>query len=206
MDKHEISLLSTTDAHNINVPLNRQDSATLIHQTRGVVRIYLVIVNIGKFQNVRAMVNTAVAFGCNEILLVGQAKNSERLIKQTNSSHDHDHDDNISKCLRQFCKWKNCVEYLQLKKIFLIGVEIDETSQPLNDEYFDNHVPRSDDIGILLGNEGQGILPKYMKECSALIRIPQYGAGTASLNVNVATTIVLHRFNLWKQRKQKLRA
>jgi tRNA G18 (ribose-2'-O)-methylase SpoU len=73
----------------------------------------------------------------------------------------------------------------------------------LNDEYFENHFPSDEsDIGILMGNEGQGILPKFLKECSALIRIPQYGVGTASLNVNVATNIVLHRFSMWKRINQ----
>jgi tRNA G18 (ribose-2'-O)-methylase SpoU len=81
-----------------------------------------------------------------------------------------------------------------------MGVKIDETSKLLNDEYFEKHFPSDEtDIGILMGNEGQGILPKFLKECSALIRIPQYGVGTASLNVNVATNIVLHRFSMWKR-------
>jgi tRNA G18 (ribose-2'-O)-methylase SpoU len=187
---------STTDAHETQVPFNPQDKPTLLHQSNGVVRLYLVIVNIGKFQNVRAMVHAAIAFGCTEILLVGQAKNSERLLERASDGHDA----TICKRLRQFINWKDCMDYIQSKKIYVIGVEIDKQSQLLDDEYFEKHVPPSDDIGILLGNEGQGILPKYLKECSALIRIPQYGAGTASLNVNVATNIILHRFSLWKRR------
>jgi tRNA G18 (ribose-2'-O)-methylase SpoU len=205
MDKHEASIMLTKDANDIHVPLNPQDSTTLIHQSGGAFRLYLVIANIGKFQNVRAMVNAAIAFGCTEILLVGQVKNAERLLERASCGHDDhdDHEDGMSKLLRQFGNWKTCVDYMQSKKIYLIGVEIDETSQPLNDEYFDKQAPRCDDVGILLGNEGQGILPKYLKECSALIRIPQYGAGTASLNVNVATSIVLHRFNLWQTKREQ---
>lgn len=37
----------------------------------------------------------------------------------------------------------------------------------------------------------------YSLECHQIIRIPQYGSGTASLNVNVACNIVLYKFQYW---------
>jgi tRNA G18 (ribose-2'-O)-methylase SpoU len=51
-----------------------------------------------------------------------------------------------------------------------------------------------------MGNEGQGIQPAHLKNCDSLIRIPQYGVGTASMNVNVATNIILYRFQNWKRK------
>ena len=36
-----------------------------------------------------------------------------------------------------------------------------------------------------------------MQLCDAFVYIQQYGAGTASLNVSVAASIVLHHFALW---------
>lgn len=161
-------------------------------------QLYLVIVNIGKFQNVWAMVHGGMAMGCTEILLVGQAKNAQRLLERAGN------DAILQKVLRRFDKWNDCVAYMKnVKKIHLIGVEIDARSQPFNDEYFEKHVPYSaaaaESLGILLGNEGQGILPKFLKVCDSLIRIPQYGCGTASLNVNVACSIVLYRFGVWRQ-------
>jgi hypothetical protein len=36
-----------------------------------------------------------------------------------------------------------------------------------------------------------------MRLCDAFVYIPQYGAGTASLNVTVAASIILHHFALW---------
>jgi hypothetical protein len=33
--------------------------------------------------------------------------------------------------------------------------------------------------------------------CDAFVYIPQYGAGTASLNVTVAASIILHNFAVW---------
>ena len=162
-------------------------------------RFYLVIVNIQKLANVRALIMTAAAFGCHQVLLVGQDKNSQK--------------DSFMKPLetakiqwRRFAKWKECVDYLQEKSIFLIGVEIDETSQVLDEDYFEknNKSLRADDIAILMGNEGQGIHPKHLQECQALVRIPQYGVGTASLNVNVAASIVLYKFHQWKRRRTML--
>jgi tRNA G18 (ribose-2'-O)-methylase SpoU len=92
------------------------------------------------------------------------------------------------------------MEYIEGKNIYVIGVEIDETSKALNDEYFEHHFPsEQEDIALLMGNEANGILPKFQQVCSSLIRIPQYGDGTASLNVNVAASIVLHQFSTWKQ-------
>ncbi|KAG7336893.1 RNA methyltransferase, TrmH family, group 3 [Nitzschia inconspicua] len=158
-------------------------------------RLYLVIVNIGKFQNVWSMVHAGIAFGCTKILVVGQANNYQRLLERAGG--------NIPE-LQRFDSWKECVEFMHSKNIHLIGVEIDECSKLFNDEYFEKYVPQTnDDIGILLGNEGQGILPKFQKECHSLIRIPQFGSGTASLNVNVACNIVLHRFSIWKQERPK---
>ena len=40
---------------------------------------------------------------------------------------------------------------------------------------------------------------KQKSICDGFIYIPQYGTGTASLNVNVATGIVLHQFTLWSE-------
>jgi tRNA G18 (ribose-2'-O)-methylase SpoU len=179
------------------------NATTLPHlsfEQQGPPRLYLVIVNIGKFQNVWNMVQGGLAFGCTEIFLVGQAKNSQRLLQRAGGGGDG------IPTLRKFGNWKACVAHMQTESILLIGVEIDERGQTFNDEYFQIHSPFQDhdNLGILLGNEGQGILPKFLKDCSSLIRIPQYGSGTASLNVNVACSIVLHRFSVWKQ--QRIRA
>ena len=49
----------------------------------------------------------------------------------------------------------------------------------------------------MLGNEGQGLSPKQISLCDSFVYIPQHGCGTASLNVAVACSIVLHHFALW---------
>ena len=45
--------------------------------------------------------------------------------------------------------------------------------------------------------QGQGLSPRQMRNCDAFIYIPQDGPGTASLNVAVAASIVLHHYALW---------
>lgn len=150
-----------------------------------------------------------VAFGCSDILMVGQEKNSQRKDMFPAPFQRAISEGKIA--LHRFAKWKECFLYMEKQAVFLIGVEIDEKSRLLNDGYFEQNLPAGtqydcigkNNIGILLGNEGQGIHPAHLKNCNALIRIPQYGVGTASMNVNVATNIVLYRFQNWKRTIQR---
>ena len=45
--------------------------------------------------------------------------------------------------------------------------------------------------------QGTGLSADELAACDALVYIPQHGAGTASLNVAVAASIVLHHFAVW---------
>ena len=45
--------------------------------------------------------------------------------------------------------------------------------------------------------QGTGLSEKQASLCDAFVYIPQYGAGTASLNVTVAASIVLQHFAVW---------
>jgi tRNA G18 (ribose-2'-O)-methylase SpoU len=53
-------------------------------------------------------------------------------------------------------------------------------------------------------SSGSGLSPKQKLACQSFIFIPQYGTGTGSLNVNVATSIVLNSFSLWHSKQQQL--
>ncbi|PQM34013.1 uncharacterized protein Pyn_32402 [Prunus yedoensis var. nudiflora] len=50
---------------------------------------------------------------------------------------------------------------------------------------------------FFFGNEGTGLSAKELEICDFFVYIPQYGSGTASLNVTVAASIVLHQFGVW---------
>ncbi|KAH7436575.1 hypothetical protein KP509_05G026400 [Ceratopteris richardii] len=57
--------------------------------------------------------------------------------------------------------------------------------------------PFTQSSAFLLGNEGTGLSKKEMDICDSFVYIAQYGSGTASLNVTVAASIVLHHFAVW---------
>jgi tRNA G18 (ribose-2'-O)-methylase SpoU len=152
-------------------------------------KLHLVICNICKATNVRSLLLSACAFGCHSVLVVGQNRNFGELPAPVQ------HQVNQGRLiLERFDKWKDCVEHLSSRKIRLIGVEIDSTSVSLDEDYFQKQ-PLDSDTALIMGNEGEGIHLKQMKDCDAFVRIPQYGVGTASFNVTVACSLVLHRYH-----------
>jgi hypothetical protein len=50
---------------------------------------------------------------------------------------------------------------------------------------------------FIAGNEGFGLPAEHQALCDHFVYIPQYSEGTASLNVTVATSIVMHHFAVW---------
>lgn len=70
-------------------------------------------------------------------------------------------------------------------------MEIRDDAKPVNQHHFRKST------AFLLGNEGTGLSAKEYEICDFFVYIPQYGCGTASLNVTVAASIVLHHFGLW---------
>lgn len=81
----------------------------------------------------------------------------------------------------------------------IIGVEITDSAKPVQS------CPWSGPVGFMLGNEGQGLSERQMKLCDSFVYIPQYGAGTASLNVAVAASIVLHHYAVWSGHPERSR-
>lgn len=201
-------------------------------------RLYLVICNIQKLANVKALMKTAFAFGCQQVWVVGQSKNmyknsNKKANPPVESEPSTDSSSWIPKQFQEamsrgqielllFPRWNDLMNHLQKlqeqpesRKIALVGVEIDERSQVLDSFYApldkcDGGVNGGaetcyQDMAILMGNEGQGIHPKHLEACEGrLIRIPQYGVGTASFNVNVACSIALHHIDQWKRNQYKV--
>lgn len=54
--------------------------------------------------------------------------------------------------------------------------------------------------------QGTGMTAKQMGLCDSFVYIPQYGAGTASLNVTVAASILLQHFAVWAGYAERERA
>ena len=66
-------------------------------------------------------------------------------------------------------------------------------------------VVRSDRRRWGVGVQGDGLSPQQEAICDGFVYIPQYGPGTASLNVTVAASIVLHSFALWAGYQERAR-
>jgi tRNA G18 (ribose-2'-O)-methylase SpoU len=168
------------------------------------IKLYLVIANICKISNVRQLLLTATAMDLDGVLVVGQGRNLQDDDLQLPSGFTQQVDVGKIQMLR-FPKWNDCVQYLKAQSITLVGIEIDESAVVLDQDYFGSNQqqPLTSDTALFPGNEGQGIHPKHMVDCQQFVRIPQYGVGTASFNVNVATSMVLYRYQQERRRIQK---
>lgn len=78
-------------------------------------------------------------------------------------------------------------------------MEITDSAQPVHTH------PFSGPLAFMLGNEGQGLSERQMRNCDSFVYIAQYGPGTASLNVAVAASIVLHHYALWAGYEERSR-
>jgi hypothetical protein len=61
------------------------------------------------------------------------------------------------------------------------------------------------DRGGGCGGQGDGLSAQQEAICDGFVYIPQYGPGTASLNVTVAASIVLHSFAVWAGYEERAR-
>lgn len=82
----------------------------------------------------------------------------------------------------------------------MLGVEICEGAQPVS-----RGQAFRGPTAFMLGNEGQGMSERQMSLCDRFVYIPQFGPGTASLNVAVAASIVLHEFATWAGYQERAR-
>mmetsp|Transcript_29902 Transcript_29902/g.52498 ORF Transcript_29902/g.52498 Transcript_29902/m.52498 type:complete len:220 (-) Transcript_29902:113-772(-) len=135
-----------------------------------------------KKKNIGTIIRSAVAFGVSKILIVGQKKNLRTFGHQR------------TKDFMQFVyfeKFGEAVEYLKKNNFKIYGCEIAEGAKNVVSR------PFTGNTAFIFGNEGSGMNEKAMKACDEFIYIPQYGHGTASLNVSVAASIILHHFAVW---------
>jgi tRNA(Leu) C34 or U34 (ribose-2'-O)-methylase TrmL len=77
------------------------------------------------------------------------------------------------------------------RKISVCGIEIGGESVDVTTH------PFKGDTAFVLGNEGSGMTDAAKAVCDHFVYIKHFGQGTASLNVTVAGSIVLHHFAQW---------
>lgn len=142
---------------------------------------YLLVHNVAKRHNLGTLARSATAFGVTEIILVGR--------KDFNAFGSHGATLHLQ--FRHFHTLPEAVKYLKAKDVLICGVEITEGAAKVHKH------PFSRSTAFVLGNEGSGLSDKEMEVCDFFVYIPQNGPGTASLNVTVAASIVLHQFAVW---------
>ncbi|KAI9115071.1 hypothetical protein K1719_014084 [Acacia pycnantha] len=142
---------------------------------------YVVVHNIAKRHNVGTLARSATAFGVSELILVGR--------RDFNSFGSHGSTTHLR--FRHFHSLQDARHFLKEKDCDICGVEITDDAKPVNQH------PFKKSTAFLLGNEGTGLSNKECEICDFFVYIPHYGGGTASLNVTVAASIVLHHFGVW---------
>jgi tRNA(Leu) C34 or U34 (ribose-2'-O)-methylase TrmL len=121
----------------------------------------------------------ATAFGVKEVIIVSRSRDM-------NTFGSHGAHDFVN--FRHFPRLEDMRAYLKGKGVEIIGVEICEGAQPVHTR------PFTGPTAFMMGNEGDGFSEKQMEYCDRFVYIAQHGPGTASLNVAVAASIVLHQF------------
>ncbi|KAG0611818.1 hypothetical protein M758_7G166900 [Ceratodon purpureus] len=142
---------------------------------------FLLVHNVAKRHNLGTLARSATAFGVTEIILVGR--------KDFNAFGSHGATLHLQ--FRHFHTLAEAVKYLKAKDVSICGVEITEGAAGVHKHPFNRST------AFVLGNEGTGLSEKEMEICDSFVYIPQSGPGTASLNVTVAASIVLHQFAVW---------
>ncbi|KAK4773186.1 hypothetical protein SAY87_028205 [Trapa incisa] len=143
-----------------------------------VVESYVVVHNIAKRHNVGTLTRSATAFGVSELILVGR--------RDFNSFGSHGSTSHLR--FRHFHSLIEARSFLKEKDCDICGVEITDGAVAVNEHPFKRST------AFLLGNEGTGLSAKECEICDFFVYIPHYGGGTASLNVTIAASIVLHHF------------
>lgn len=142
---------------------------------------YVVVHNIAKRHNVGTLARSATAFGVAELILVGR--------RDFNAFGSHGSTSHLR--FRHFHSLSLAHSFLKERDCDICGVEITDNAVAVNEH------PFRKSTAFLLGNEGTGLSAKECEICDFFVYIPQYGGGTASLNVTVAASIILHHYAVW---------
>ena len=145
---------------------------------------YFIIYDIAKRNNVISLLSTAFSFNFTPIII-----GSSKLVDAITINHIP-----MINCenIVILAKIKDLKDFLQKRRIPLIGIEISTEAFLLN-----KNPPFSENIAFMPGNEGRGMSSNQIQLCDHLICIPHYGDGVESLNVCVASSIVLNEYNTW---------
>jgi tRNA G18 (ribose-2'-O)-methylase SpoU len=156
-------------------------------------RQYWIVNNIQKRKNIRDLLLSASAFGVAEVFVVGQKLLSfESALNFADMFPDFALPFPITRCLTL----QDCRTVLKGRhpNMIIVGIEILSHAFSVNDPRV---FPENGPSAFMVGNEGSGLSDAQLAICDSFVYIPQYGYGTASLNVTVAASIVMHSYAVW---------
>lgn len=144
---------------------------------------YFIVHNIAKKHNVGTIARCATAFGAREVVLIGSKQYNAFGSQGADAHVTFSHYDSLNEASEKLRRDKGVTK--------IIGVEITDSSVPIETHPFDGPT------AFICGNEGDGMSDAQKAICDGFVYIKQHGPGTASLNVAVSASLVMHHFSLW---------
>ena len=146
----------------------------------------VLIFNIQSKHNVKSIINTALSFNCDKILIIGKDK---KVLQQYYSNEKNQNI--INEKFIVFNTLEELKEYIKKNNIFVCGIEIGKDCIPIQNE------PFKGDTLFVLGNEGMGLNQRQKELCDQYVFIEQYSNKTGSFNVCIAASIIFYHFFNW---------
>lgn len=179
---------------------NLETGSNALIESKGLPRFYLLLHNVSKKQNVGMLLRSACAFGVREVLVAGSSKNVQFFGAQGTTKHVP---------IAYFDSLDAAVTYAREKHCRICGVEIKPEAMAVtgSPSPFEHKIPGTSgmNVAFVLGNEGVGMSEKQCSICDFFVFIPQYGDGTASLNVAVSAGIIFQQFAAWARYPERER-
>lgn len=135
--------------------------------------------NIAKDSNFGFLIRTANAFGAVPIVVGRKRYSRGGACAGTHRTP-----------ILHFISLEEAIAYGKQNGCEVCGIEIVDQAKPVVDHPFNGSTL------FIVGNEGEGLSEKQKSFCDFFTYIPQFG-NAVSLNINLATGIVLHHFATW---------
>ena len=145
---------------------------------------FLIIANIAKKSNAKQLIELALAYSFRPIIVGMNIIVTDEDLISLNCSR--------MESLEQVKQYLISLES-EHGTIPVIGIEIAEGAKSLSTYQF-NSLSSCGNIALMPGNEGTGLNQKQRSVCDEYVYIPQYGDGIESLNVTVATSVVIFQY------------
>jgi tRNA G18 (ribose-2'-O)-methylase SpoU len=145
---------------------------------------YLILNNISKDANFGFLIRSANAFGAVPVV-VGRKRYS-RGGAAGNTCRTP---------VINYLTLKMAIEGLRDRGCLICGIEIMPNATAVTER------PFQQSTAFIVGNEGEGLNTSQKSHCDFFTYIPQYGSAV-SLNISVATGIVLQHYGAWANYKE----